>query len=719
VPGVANDGQFVSWGHSALTLAFSVPPEAPPSLACLTSADLAEHSESETLVRHQPIAEVLVAGAGRVWSGMRSVASVVGTRLRYTGHTESVDGPWRQLRIDTVDAAIGLRVEVFFRTVVGLPAVQTWTRVANEGGRPTVLYAVSSFVASPFIDDADTIGAVDQFDLCWARSDWLAESRWTTQPVRAAGLPDLDIALHRYRSRGCFAVASAGSWSTSGALPTAVLVHRPTGRAWGWQIEHNGGWRWEIGESVDGIYLATNGPTDSDHQWRHVLDPGQDFVSVPVGVVVSDHGLDGAAAALTAYRRRIVREHPDRSALPVVFNDYMNTLMGDPTSTALLPLIEAAGRMGAEYFCIDAGWHDDDRAGHWSRAIGAWEPSATRFPEGLAVIIGRIRASGMVPGLWLEPEVVAVGSPVAHELPDEAFFMRDGRRHVEEGRYHLDLRHPAALAHLDGTIDRLVDQLGIGYFKFDYNINAGPGTDVKAAAPGAGLLGHNRAHLAWLDGLLDRHPGLVIENCASGAMRMDYSILSRVQLQSTSDQQNPLHYPPIAAAAPMSVLPEQSASWAYPQPEMSAEEIAFCMVTGMMGRLYLSGYLDRMSPAQERLVADGIATHKLIRADIARAVPVWPLGLPGWTDSWIALGLHPQEDTNGATYLAVWRRPGASIDVSCRLPHLAGRSVEPELVYPTALESWAFSWDRRSSALSIIASGSDPAARLIRLSPPR
>jgi alpha-galactosidase len=169
----------------------------------------------------------------------------------------------------------------------------------------------------------------------------------------------------------------------------------------------------------------------------------------------------------------------------------------------------------------------------------------------------------------------------------------------------------------------------------------------------------------------------------------------------------------------MSVLPEQSASWAYPQPEMSAEEIAFCMVTGMMGRLYLSGYLDRMSPAQVRLVADGIATHKLIRAEIARAVPVWPLGLPGWTDSWIALGLHPQEDTNGATYLAVWRRPGAATDVSCRLPHLAGRPVEPELVYPTALESWAFSWDRPSSTLAITASGSDPAARLIRLGPPR
>ena len=140
---VANNRQLVCWGHSALTLELNVSPDGPPSLAALSSTDLTEHCSSDVVVRHQPIAEVLVAGEGRVWSGMRSVASTVGTRLRYPGHSESADGTWRQLRVDAVDPAIGLRVEVFFRTVEGLPAVQTWTRVANEGDRPTVLHAVT------------------------------------------------------------------------------------------------------------------------------------------------------------------------------------------------------------------------------------------------------------------------------------------------------------------------------------------------------------------------------------------------------------------------------------------------------------------------------------------------------------------------------------------------------------------------------------------------
>ena len=67
-------------------------------------------------------------------------------------------------------------------------------------------------------------------------------------------------------------------------------------------------------------------------------------------------------------------------------------------------------------------------------------------------------------------------------------------------------------------VDRLVGDYGVGYFKLDYNINPGAGTDQRRdSAPAHGLLDHNRAHLDWLDGVLDRHPDLMLENCASGA----------------------------------------------------------------------------------------------------------------------------------------------------------------------------------------------------------
>ncbi|WP_236580078.1 alpha-galactosidase [Streptomyces sp. HM190] len=422
--------------------------------------------------------------------------------------------------------------------------------------------------------------------------------------------------------------------------------------------------------------------------------------------------LDAAWAAMTAYRRAVRRPHPDHGALPVVFNDYMNTLMGDPTTGKLLPLIDAAARAGAEYFCIDSGWYDDTVDGGWWDGVGAWLPSARRFPDGgIEAVLDRIREHGMVPGLWLEPEVVGVHSPVASALPPDAFFQRDGVRITEQGRHQLDLRHPAARAHLDGTVDRIVGDWGVGYLKLDYNIVVDPGTCAPGdLSPGAGLLGHAHAYLEWLSGVLDRHPGLVVENCASGGMRMDGATLAVAQLQSVSDQQDPLRFPAIAAAAPTAVPPEQGAVWAYPQPGFDDDLIGFTLGGALLGRIHLSGHLNRMSERQLGLVRDAVDTYKAIRGDLARAVPFWPLGLPGWTDAWLALGLRVPD---GPSYVSVWRR-GGEAERALPVGHLAGRDVRAQILHPSAECGGSAVWDRDGHVLRVSLPRT-PAAVLVRL----
>ncbi|MEU8612274.1 glycoside hydrolase family 36 protein, partial [Actinoplanes sp. NPDC048791] len=581
----------MAWGHPALRLIVDAQPDAPVAVRTLVTG------RPDAPRATQPLVELLIAGEGRARASHRFSDTAVGVRLRCTGSSESRDGRWHQLLVLLRDERTGLGAQVRFRSADGVGACQVTTRVTNEGPAPVLLLGVTSFAAG---FAGSPVGALD---LVRADSEWLGESRWVRERLRDH-LPGIGLRDHGQDGRGRYAVTSDGTWSTGAHLPTAGLVDRVTGRAWLWQIEHNGPWRWEVGERREGAYVALLGPTDIDHQWQERLAPGESFETVPVSIAVSEHGLDGAVAALTRHRRALVRPHPDRAALPVVFNDYMNTLMGDPTTAKLLPLVDAAAAAGAEVFCIDAGWYDNGT--DWWDSVGEWRPSHTRFPGGLGEVLDRIRGHGMVPGLWLEPEVIGVRSPMAARLPGAAFLQRGGVRLAEHDRYHLDLRHPAAVAHLDEVVDRLTGDLGVGYLKLDYNIDPGPGTDFAAASAGAGLLDHNRAHLAWLDRVLDRHPGLTLENCASGAMRMDYALLARMQLQSTSDQQDHLRYPPIAVAAPLSVLPEQAASWAYPQPDMTDEQIAFTMCTGMLGRLYLSGRLDAMTEHQRALVHDGV-----------------------------------------------------------------------------------------------------------------
>ena len=72
---------------------------------------------------------------------------------------------------------------------------------------------------------------------------------------------------------------------------------------------------------------------------------------------------------------------------------------------------------------------------------------------------------------------------------------------------------------------------------------------------GQGMLEHERVYLKWLEGVWMRYPDLIIENCSSGGLRMDYAMLSRYSIQSTSDQDDYRLYATIAANAPTAVTP--------------------------------------------------------------------------------------------------------------------------------------------------------------------
>ncbi|MEU1482025.1 alpha-galactosidase [Streptomyces sp. NPDC005760] len=654
-----------------------------------------------------PLVEVTATGHGRLWSGERFIETAIGDRLTYRDHDTVWDASGERTTIRLADPETALMAEVTLETASGAGFLRSRVRLVNEGDTPLRLESVSSLTLGGITDER---GGLDALMLHWADNDWLAECRWRQAPFRRQVVP-LSRFAHGHEGRGCFERSSQGSWSTGRHLPVGALTDR-RGRTWLWQIESSAGWRFETGEREGAAYVALFGPDDAHHQWRHSLAPGEDFHTVPAVLVrAGTGGLDAAFGELTDYRRLIRRDHPDHRTLPVIYNDYMNTLMGDPTTDKLLPLIAAAGRAGAEVFVIDAGWYDDDAQGWWD-AVGAWEPAQGRFPGGIQEVLDAIRAHGMVPGLWLEPEVVGVRSPLAHTLPPEAFFRRGGLRVTEHGRHHLDLRHPAARAHLDAVVDRLVGEWGVGYLKLDYNINIGPGTENGPESPGAGLLGHHRAHLDWMSAVLDRHPGLVLENCGSGGLRMDYAQLAVTQLQSTSDQQDPLRYPPIAAAAATAATPEQAAVWAYPQPDDSADRIGFTLTGALLGRIHLSGFLDRMNDEQFDLVRSAIRVYKDIRPEIADAHPLWPLGLPDWEDAWIAHGLRAAD----SMLLTVWRRGTESADHrGLNLPDLRGRRLRPVVLHPGTADAGA-EWNAAAGELTVRLPRPDTAV-LLRLVP--
>lgn len=635
-------------------------------------AALVVHGSSFAGRATAPLVEIFTADEQRGRTSQAYFRSAVGERLRVVSIEQHHDVDARRVVVVQSDPMTGLQVQSTVTQPADAAAVRVETAVSNRGERPVVLTAVASLS----IGFAHSEAELDETVLAVARSEWLAENRWREQPLREV-LPELALAFHGQDGRGHFALTSHGAWSSGEHVPCGILTSVRDGNAVAWQLETSAGWHVDISQARDGGVLALLGPTELEHQFAHELAPGGTFDAVPAAVAVSDSGRDGAVAQLTAYRRWLLAQPADTDQ-PVIYNDFMNTLMGDPSTEKLMPLVAAAADSGAEIFCIDAGWFAEPDSGDWWDTVGEWREARTRFTAGLKEVTDEILARGMRVGLWLEPEVIGASSAAAATLPEEAFFQRHGRRVMEHRRYQLDFRHPAARAHLDEVVDRIVAEYGVSYIKLDYNINPGAGTDVDATAPGAGLLAHTRAFRDWLVSVQVRNPGLLLENCSSGAMRADYSLLAVTHLQSTSDQQDFRLYPPVAASAPVSILPEQCGNWAYPAAGMTDEETVFTLVSGLSGRLYLSGFLHTLTPQQRALVAEAVDTHKQLRSRLPRAVPFWPLGLPGWDDETICLGLHVE----GGDLLFVWDRSATS-----RTVVLPGVTAPVEQVFPSR-DAW-------------------------------
>ena len=75
------------------------------------------------------------------------------------------------------------------------------------------------------------------------------------------------------------------------------------------------------------------------------------------------------------------------------------------------------------------------------------------------------------------------------------------------------------------------------------------------------MLQHNRAYLAWLEEEHAKYSEVMFENCGSGGLRMDYGMLSRMDIQSVSDQEDYRIMAVIAANSASAVLPEQAGIW--------------------------------------------------------------------------------------------------------------------------------------------------------------
>ena len=621
--------------------------------------------------------------------GSRHTETYPAALLRYRDHRLEPRPGGRELTLSMAGGSVA--VDMHYVLYDGVSAVRSWAEVENVGEAPQTLDYITSFAYYGVSDGVE--GSFEDkmlFDIPY--NTWHGELQWHRKSAWELGLMDMECPSLRRLT-----ISQTGSWSSGEYAPLAVLEREGSSDCLCWQIEHNGSWGWESGNILgNGLYLQLTGPNGDQHAFEKVLEPGERFCSVPVAVGVSDEGFDGAIGVLTRYRRRIRRPNRDNRELPIIFNDYMNCLMGDPTEEKILLLVDAVAAAGCEYYVMDAGWFSESEGGDddWWPSIGIWKAASFRFPHGLAYVMDYIRSKGMIPGIWVELECIGPDCPLAGTLPDDWFFMRHGRRVMEHYRYQLDYRNPAVRKFARDVVDELVQEYHVGYLKIDYNINAGLGTDYQADSAGEGLLEHNRCLLKWYDELFADYPELIVENCASGGMRMDYAMLQRLSIQSISDQQDYRRQSIIAAMSATAVTPEQGACWSYPSLTGDDEETVYNMVNVLLGRIHQSGFINRLPQSTLKRVKEALTCYRQIRGDIREGLPVYPLGPVTFHSPWSAYGLL----CGRRLYLSVWRRDAEEDTAVLPLTKLKGAPYTVKVLYPADLPVF---WEANADSLQV------------------
>lgn len=583
------------------------------------------------------------------------------------------------LRIEMEDKdQPGLSVKYYMQLFDGIAAVRTWVTLENNGQEAVGIDYVTSFLYEGMGKNGSR-PYYDRFQLYVPRNSWANEAQWNSFDVTELGLSFMPVEGFNLpeTSNNRFHYGNMGSWSTCEYLPVGILQDRETGEIYYSEIDYSGSWQIEYGSAKERhLYIALLGPDDESMWWKSIK-PGETFTTVPVCFGVSVGDVSTAVGELTRYRRAIRRPNPDDEHCYVVFNDYMNCLFGDPTEEKEKEIIDIAARLGCEYYCMDCGWYAD---GFWWDSIGEWKESEKRFPNGMKAVYDYAHSKGLKMGMWLEIEAMGITSEFAKKLPDNWFVCNHGKRRVENSRYLLDFRNPAVRQYCTDVVERLIHDYGCEYFKVDYNVTTGPGSDVDTDSCGEANLQHYRALYDWWKEIYRKHPDLIIEACSSGAQRMDYGILELHSLQSTSDQTDAVNNTYIATNIVSAVTPEQAGMWVFPY-EDDAEHIIYNMVNGILLRPYISGMVWKLSDEKLALLEKGISLYKEIRDEVRTMMPFLPEGFNDRRADILYYGLKNEHKM----YLAVFGVNKDTIEIDLR--KLGAEVKEARIIYPEKHDS--------------------------------
>lgn len=502
----------------------------------------------------------------------------------------------QSLRLAFVDAVLGLRAELCYRTDPRTDVIRRWTELTNTGDADLVLARLDSAAVNVPVSGGAR--------LAYLAGQWAQEFQLTRTEL----------------GRGGFAIGSRQGVSSHDYAPWLAVQDAalPDGNdtpTWGVSFAWSGSWHIDAQAEPGGLLRVRVGR--EPHEGEVLLPPGARLTNPEVLLAHSPEGLGGLARVWHAYERIEAGERGARPR-PVLYNSWEATGF-DVEQDGQLELARVAASVGAELFVVDDGWfvgrHDD------TGGLGDWEPDPALFPEGFDVFVDKVRALGLEFGLWVEPESVSPASRLYAEHP-EWVYQVDGRpAALIRNQLALDLGRDDVYEYVLTTLDRLLRENAISYLKWDMNRPPTEKGRIGGATPRA--LDLDAAHVTnyyrVLEHLRAEHPHVMIEGCAGGGGRADAGAIARTDVVWPSDNTGPMDRLAIQHGFLHAHSPHVMSSWVTdsagffdPRPR----SLRFRFVTAMAGVLGIGADIRTWSEHERAEAAEWITLYKRLRGTI-------------------------------------------------------------------------------------------------------
>jgi alpha-galactosidase len=199
------------------------------------------------------------------------------------------------------------------------------------------------------------------------------------------------------------------------------------------------------------------------------------------------------------------------------FDRYVGSRPDWSTEKGQIAAAKATHMVGCDHHWFDAAWFLHG----FPNGVGNWFCDPQKFPNGLKPVSNACHQLGNKFILWFEPERVAKDSQIATEHPEFVFGGKEG------GLFKLG--DPVARKWITNLLSQRIDEYGVDVFRSDFNIDPlefWRGDDAPNRQ-GMAEIRYVEGHYAMWDALIARHPGLWIDNCASGGRRIDLETIMR------------------------------------------------------------------------------------------------------------------------------------------------------------------------------------------------